>query len=52
MAQMESNYCSEYCEFHFDNHETGCRCGHPDCQSLRIMAFPEMTSFERYFAEE
>ncbi len=31
-AHMENEYCSDYCETAADDFETGCHCGHPECQ--------------------
>lgn len=33
-AQMDNDYCSEYCETADDDIETGCQCGHPECHLL------------------
>lgn len=35
-AQMENDYCSEYCESAEGDLETGCRCGHPECHSAQV----------------
>lgn len=32
-ARADNEYCSDHCATHKDNTETGCQCGHPECQA-------------------
>jgi hypothetical protein len=31
-APAGGDYCSDYCSLNENDLETGCRCGHPECQ--------------------
>lgn len=33
-AHMDTEYCSEYCEFADDEEETNCQCGHAECHAI------------------
>jgi hypothetical protein len=39
-ARMDSGYCGEYCKTAEDDFETGCQCGHPECQLARAETDP------------
>lgn len=45
-ARMDIEYCSQYCETAGDDFETGCRCGHAECQSTHTWASTAYFDYE------
>jgi hypothetical protein len=40
-APAGGDYCSDYCSREDDDFETGCQCGHPECQVKTVGGIAE-----------
>jgi hypothetical protein len=42
LAPAGGDYCSDYCSLDEDDLEAGCRCGHPECQTIEPVSQTEL----------